>query len=459
MDKNTRQPPYSIEAEQSVLGGLMIDNRCWIDLSDTLTEADFYRADHQLIWRAMAHLLNVGKPCDLTTMVAHLSGSGELQEAGGVAYLGTLANDTPSAANVLAYADVIRERSILRALVGAGGDIAEMGFRPDGREPAELLDLAQAAVMKIGERTQATGPEDLGTLSEIFFQSLEARRETGQVGTSTGFRDLDRQLGGLQPGNLVIIAGRPSMGKTALALNIADWVARDEHVLVFSMEMGRDEITSRIVGFNGRVAGHLLRQPRLMTQDDQDAVIRAVMENKTRQMTIDDRGGLTALQVRAKSRKVARKSKLGLIVIDYIQLMQGVGGNRNEEVNEITRSLKSLAKELECPVIALSQLNRGCEARENKRPRLADLRESGGIEQDADIVIGVYRDEIYYPDSPHKGLAEAIILKQRNGAIGTVVLTWEGPLFLFGNYDGPPLSNEREPGKQSGGFGRGRGGF
>ena len=454
----SREAPYSVEAEQNVLGSIFLDNRCLDEVCEVIAEADFYRADHQIMFRGFLALSQGRKPIDLTTAVEYFRQLGQLEEVGGMAYILTLANDTPSYANVMAYAEIVRDRSTLRRLIAAGSEIAELGYRPDGRDAAEIVDAAQRAVMAIGERRESSGPEDIGSILAAEYDAMDARRVSGDVGMQTGLIGLDNATGGMQPGDVWVIAGRPSMGKTALAINIADFVSGSELVQVFSMEMSKAQLGRRILSANARVPGNFLMDPRTMPKDCEDRLPRVIAELRNRSLRIDDRGGLSVMQVRAKARKLTRHKKLGLIVVDYIQLMSGVGGNRNEEVNEITRGLKSLAKEIGCCVIALSQLNRGCESRDNKRPKLSDLRESGGIEQDADVVIGMYRDEYYHPDSPHKGIAEAIILKQRNGATGTVELSWDGPICLFSDYTGPS-AKDREPQremapKKARGFGR-----
>lgn len=452
----TRQAPHDIAAEQSVLGAIFLRNHLLDDVCEILCEQDFYRADHQLLFRTLLDMAAAKEPIDFTTVAAYLRQRGKLEEVGGFAYVGALANDTPSYSNVNAYAQIVRDRSTLRQMIAAGGDIAELGYRPDDRNIAELVDAAQLAAMRLGERMVTSGAEDIASLADAYWHMLEQKKLTGDIGIATGFCELDNRVGGLQPSDLVVIAGRPSMGKTALAINIGDFVSRGRPVLIFSMEMSKQQLTGRLLSAMAKVSGNQLKDPNSLSDDEETKLIEAVKAIKQKKIVIDDRGGLSVLQVRAKARKIARKAPLGLVVVDYIQLMSGVGGNRNEEVNEITRSLKSLAKELGCPIIALSQLNRNCEARDNKRPRLSDLRESGGIEQDADIVLGIYRDEVYDEKSPHAGIAEVILLKQRNGGLGTVELEWHGPFCKFENYSGPGF-DERKPAPQeqpTRGFGR-----
>ncbi|MFT4045946.1 MAG: replicative DNA helicase [Solimonas sp.] len=440
LQQQPKAPPYSVEAEQSVLGGLMLENRYWDDISDKLNADDFYREDHQLIFRAIAELASNRKPCDFVTLAEHLKAHGRLNEAGGLAYLGTLANDTPSAANVMAYAEIVRERAVLRALASAGGEIAELGYRPEGREYAELLDLAEQKVFKL--RTKADRSKSDYYAMPGLIDALEKkidmlRSNQGQLaGLSTGFSDLDRSTTGFHPGDLVIVAGRPSMGKTTFALNIAEHVVLYEKkpALVFSMEMPAEQLAMRMLSSFARIPMGKLRSGEL---DDRD-MDRLVSQSgflREAPLYIDETGAMSPLDVRARARRVKARHGLGLIVVDYIQLMQvpGTKDNRTGEIAEISRSLKALGKELEVPVVALSQLNRGVEQRDNKRPRMADLRESGGIEQDADLCLFIYRDEVYNKDSPDKGTAEIIIAKQRNGPLGMVKTAFFGEFTRFEN--------------------------
>jgi replicative DNA helicase len=445
-------PPHSIEAEQAVLGGLMLDNRAWYDLADRITGEDFYRGDHQLIFRAITELCGTSKPCDFITLCEHLRHQGKLEEAGGVPYLGTLANDTPSAANVMAYAEIVRERSVLRTLIAAGGDIAELGFRPDGRGHAELIDVAEQKVFAIRNKSaHAQGSyEMMPHLMDMVEERIEKMRTNpgALAGLPTGFDDLDKLTTGFHPGDLVIIAGRPSMGKTSFAMNIAEHVALYEKkgVAVFSMEMPADQLALRVLSSFARIDMGKLRSGELEDRDwdrltSQGGLVREAP------LYIDATGALSPLELRARARRMKQRHDIQLIVVDYIQLMQvpGTKENRTNEISEISRGLKALAKELQLPVIALSQLNRGVEQRDNKRPRMSDLRESGGIEQDADIVALLYRDEVYNKDSSaDKGIAEIIIVKQRNGPLGTVKAAFLGQFTRFenlahgyGNYDGP----------------------
>jgi replicative DNA helicase len=433
-------PPHSIEAEQSVLGGLMLDNRVWNDLSDRITAEDFYRTDHQLIFRAVAELCGSHKPCDFITLCEHLRHQNRLEEAGGVSYLGTLANDTPSAANVLAYVEIVRERAVLRTLIAAGSDIAEMGFRPEGRGHSELIDIAEQKVFAIRNKAQHAQ----GTYSTMprLMDMVEARIEQmrsnpgGLAGLSTGFTELDKLTTGLHSGDLVILAGRPSMGKTSLALNIAEHAALYEKksVALFSMEMPADQLALRVLSSFARIDMQKLREGKLEDRDWDRLVSQGGLVREA-PLFIDETGALSPLELRARARRMKQRHDIQLIIVDYIQLMQVPGSkeNRTNEISEISRSLKALAKELAVPVIALSQLNRGVEQRDNKRPRMSDLRESGGIEQDADLVAFIYRDEVYNKESPDKGIAEIIITKQRNGPLGTVRTAFLGQFTRFEN--------------------------
>jgi len=433
------KPPYSIEAEQSVLGGLMLDNRSWNDLADRISEGDFYRADHQLIYRAITQLVGSNRPCDFVTLAEHLRHQGKLEDAGGLAYLGTLANDTPSAANVVAYADIVRERSVLRSLIAAGHDISEMGFRPEGREPAELIDVAEQKVFAIRERG-ARAQSSYMAMPQIMdqvFERINVVRSNPEstAGLATGFAEFDNKTSGLGEGDLLILAARPSMGKTTLAVNIAEHVAfdRKEAVVVFSMEMSAEQIGYRVISSRAGIPMQKLRSGDLNDQE-MDQLTWTIGRLREAPLFIDETGALSPNDLRARARRLALRENLKLIVVDYIQLMQvpGTRENRTNEISEISRSLKALAKELKLPIIALSQLNRGVEQRDNKRPRMSDLRESGGIEQDADLVVFIYRDWVYNKNSD-ENQAEIIIAKQRNGPLGTVPLEFHGQYTRFEN--------------------------
>ena len=435
-------PPHSIEAEQSVLGGLMLDNEAWMVVGDKLVEEDFYRQDHRLIFRAISKMALQQKPVDVLTLTEWLRENRLLEDAGGLAYLALMARDTPSAANISAYADIVREKSILRQLISVGTEIADSAFNPEGRESRQLLDEAERRVFEIAEQgarnTRSFRP--LKTLMKLSLDHIQelSKLNSGITGVSTGYTDLDEMTSGLQKGDLIIVAGRPSMGKTTFSMNIAEYAAAHKKlpVAVFSMEMPAEQLTLRLLSSMGRVDQHRVRTGQL-TDEDWPRIATAVKIFADVPMFIDDSPALSPNEVRARSRRLVREhGQLGLIVLDYLQLMQGSGRNENRtnEVSEISRSLKALAKELNVPIIVLSQLNRSLEQRPNKRPIMSDLRESGAIEQDADVIMFVYRDEVYNPDSAEKGSAEIIIAKQRNGPIGTCRLTFLGKYTRFENY-------------------------
>jgi replicative DNA helicase len=441
-------PPHSIEAEQSVLGGLLLDNAAWDRIADFLSEADFYRFDHRLIFQSIARLISATKPADVITVFEMLQVSGKAEEVGGLAYLNSLAQNTPSAANIRRYAEIVRERSVLRKLVTVADDIASAAFAPKGREVRELLDEAESKVFAIAEEG-SRGQKGFQEIQPLLTQVVERIDElyhrdstTDVTGVPTGFIDLDRMTSGMQPGDLIIVAGRPSMGKTAFSLNIGEHVAVEQGlpVAVFSMEMAGVQLAMRMLGSVGRLDQHRLRTGRLL-DEDWPRLTHSIQRMNDAQLFIDETPALNPMELRARSRRLARQcGQLGLIIIDYLQLMSGSGGgeNRATEISEISRSLKGLAKELNCPVIALSQLNRSLEQRPNKRPVMSDLRESGAIEQDADVILFIYRDEVYNPDSQDKGTSEIIIGKQRNGPIGTVRLTFLGQFTKFDNFSGGP---------------------
>ncbi|KWR88733.1 replicative DNA helicase [Cupriavidus sp. IDO] len=441
-------PPHSIEAEQSVLGGLLLDNAAWDRIADFLSEADFYRFDHRLIFQSIARLISATKPADVITVYEMLQVAGKAEEVGGLAYLNSLAQNTPSAANIRRYAEIVRERSVLRKLVTVADDIASAAFAPKGREVRELLDEAESKVFAIAEEG-SRGQKGFQEIQPLLTQVVERIDElyhrdsnTDVTGVPTGFIDLDKMTSGMQAGDLIIVAGRPSMGKTAFSLNIGEHVAVEQGlpVAVFSMEMAGTQLAMRMLGSVGRLDQHRLRTGRLL-DEDWPRLTHAIQRMNDAQLFIDETPALNPMELRARSRRLARQcGQLGLIIIDYLQLMSGSGGgeNRATEISEISRSLKGLAKELNCPVIALSQLNRSLEQRPNKRPVMSDLRESGAIEQDADVILFIYRDEVYNPDSQDKGTSEIIIGKQRNGPIGTVRLTFLGQFTKFDNFSGGP---------------------
>jgi replicative DNA helicase len=444
-----RVPPQSIEAEQSVLGGLLLDNSAWDRISDLLGESDFYRADHRAIFRHIAQLIEQNRPADALTLGESLERSGKLAEAGGQAYIASLALNTPSAANIRRYAEIVRERSVMRSLAAVGTEIADSAYAPLGREASVLIDEAEAKIFQIAE-ARARARQGFMQIEPLLTETVEridmlySRENKNEViGVSTGFLDLDRMTSGLQPGELIIVAGRPSMGKTTLVMNMAEHVAIHEKraVAVFSMEMSGTQLAMRMIGSVGRLDQHELRTGTFR-EDDWGRVTEALGKLSEAQIHIDDTAGLNVLELRSRARRLHRQcGGVSLIVVDYLQLMSGTGGGREEnratEIAEISRSLKSLAKELKVPVVALSQLNRSVDARQDKRPMMSDLRESGAIEQDADLILFIYRDEVYNPDSPRKGLAEIIIAKQRNGPVGKVELTFLGKFTRFENFAGP----------------------
>ncbi|MGH8677779.1 MAG: replicative DNA helicase [Burkholderiales bacterium] len=440
-------PPHSVEAEQSVLGGLLLDNAAWDKIADLIGEADFYRADHRLIYSHINRLVEANRPADAITVSESLDSTKDLEAAGGLAYIGALAQNTPSSANIRRYAEIVRDRSMMRKLAETASEIADSAYNPMGREAAQLVDEAESKIFSISEQG-ARGRQGFLEMQPVLTQVVERidqlynRDNPSDVtGVPTGFTDLDRMTSGLQPGDLVIIAGRPSMGKTSLALNIAEHVALDAGlpVGVFSMEMSAGQLVMRMLGSVGKLDQHKLRTGRL-ADEDWRRVTDAVGKLNDAPIQIDETAALNALELRARARRLHRQyGKLGLVVVDYLQLMSATsqGENRATEISEISRSLKALAKELSVPVVALSQLNRSLEQRPNKRPVMSDLRESGAIEQDADLIFFIYRDEVYNPDSPDRGRAEVIIGKQRNGPIGTVMLTFQGEFTRFANFADP----------------------
>ncbi|MCK5896014.1 MAG: replicative DNA helicase [Cocleimonas sp.] len=439
-------PPHSIEAEQSVLGGLMLENNTWEKIADRIVEEDFYRYDHRLIFRAIADLAEENKPLDVITLSEWLKQRGELNDAGGLAYLSTMAKDTPSAANIRAYADIVREKSVLRQLISVGSNIADSAYNSGDRPSKELLDEAERHVFRIAE--QGSRQQAFHSIKDLLKSSLARIEELSKsdktiTGESTGYTDLDNKTSGFHGGDLVIVAGRPAMGKTTFSMNIAEHVvlnkedeSRKKVVAIFSMEMPAEQLILRMFASYGRVPLTDIRTGKI-SEGDWPRIGMAVKDFARTKLFIDDTPALSPTEIRAKTRRLAREHDgIDLIVIDYLQLMQtgSKSDNRAAEISEISRSLKGLAKELDCPIIALSQLNRSLEQRPNKRPVMSDLRESGAIEQDADIIIFIYRDEVYNEDSPDKNLAEIIIGKQRNGPIGTVRLTFIGQYTRFDNH-------------------------
>ena len=439
-------PPHSIEAEQSVLGGLLLNNEAWDRVGDIVSDEDFYRDDHRRIYRHISKLIENNKPADVLTTSESLQLAGELQGVGGIAYMQSLSEGTPSAVNIRLYAEIVRERAITRRLARVGEEIADAAYSPNGREARQLLDEAEKKVFDIAEMGRKQGQGFLsmsGLLSDVMTRLDELSKNPSAVtGVATGFVDLDERTSGMQPGDLVIVAGRPSMGKTAFSLNIAEHVALNLGlpVLIFSMEMGGTQIAGRFLSSVSKVDQQRLRTGRLDGRE-WDKLNQALTKLNDAPIQVDESAALNALELRARARRMWRQyGGLGMIVVDYLQLMSASssnGENRATEISEISRSLKALAKELKVPVVALSQLNRSLEQRPNKRPVMSDLRESGAIEQDADVILFIYRDEVYNPESADKGAAEIIIGKQRNGPIGTVKLTFVGQNTRFENYAGP----------------------
>jgi replicative DNA helicase len=439
-----KHPPHSMEAEQSVLGGLMLDNEAWFDLVEKLGEDDFYTYDHRVIFKAIGEVLGQNRPCDFVTLSEHLRHQGKLEEVGGITYLGMLATDTPSASNIHAYAEIVRERSVLRSLIGAGNQIADLGYRPEGRSPSELIDAAEQSVFRIRERGARAQSEWFAMpqlMEKVQERVLTLRNNPrGLAGLPTGFTHFDHMTTGLHPGDLVIVAGRPSMGKTSFAMNVAEHAALMERkpVAVFSMEMSAEQLAFRVLSSFGRIDQQRLRTGELDDLEMSRLISQAGLIAEA-PLYIDETGALSPLELRARARRMKARHNIQLLVVDYLQLMQVPGSkeNRTNEISEISRSLKGLAKELNVPIIALSQLNRSLEQRDNKRPRMADLRESGSIEQDADVIVFIYRDEVYNKETPDKGVAEIIIGKQRNGPIGTVKTAFLGQYTRFDNLADP----------------------
>ncbi|WP_042264704.1 replicative DNA helicase [Paraburkholderia heleia] len=441
--ESSNVPPHSVEAEQSVLGALLLSNPAWDEIGDLLGAEDFYRVDHRVIFDHIGKLIMAGRPADVVTVYESLSASGKAEGVGGLAYLNAITQNTPSAANIRRYAEMVGDRTTLRRMATVCGEISASIYNTGGKEVSQIRDEAEAKFFALGEdgargTQNFVGGNELLTKVVERLDTLSSNPNASDVtGTPTGFIDLDRMLSGLHGGELIIVAGRPSMGKTAFSMNIGEHVAVDcgLPIAVFSMEMPGEQLINRMLGSVGRIDQQRLRTGRLH-DDDWPRVTHAVQKMSEAKIFIDETGGLNPMELRSRARRLQRQhGKLGAIIIDYLQLMSGTGGeNRATEISEISRSLKSLAKELDVPVIALSQLNRGLEQRPNKRPVMSDLRESGAIEQDADVILGIYREEVYVPDTPDRGTAEIICLKQRNGPIGTVRLAWHGQFSKFENH-------------------------
>ena len=441
MEPETRAlkvPPHSTEAEQSVLGALMLNNEAWFDVSDIVAPSDFYRPQHRIVFEAMAALSRDSQPLDAVTVSEALQSRGLLEKAGGIAYLAELVDGTPGASNVSAYARIVRDRSTLRKVIAAANQIVEKAFVREGQSDAEVLDYAEQEIFRISEdRAKSDGPQDINPLLDNTVRRVKelSMSKGGITGLATGFADLDRLTAGLQKADLVIVAGRPSMGKTSLAMNMVEHAIMnsDAPTLVFSLEMPADQLVMRMLSSLARIDQSRMRIGDL-EEKDWDRFSAAAGQLRDKPLHIDDTAALTPGEIRARARRVSRQyDRLGLIVVDYMQLMRGSGPaeNRTTEISEISRSLKALAKEMSCPVIAAAQLNRALESRTNKRPIMADLRESGAIEQDADVILFIYRDEVYNEETDDVGIAEIIIGKQRNGPIGTVKLSYLNQLTRF----------------------------
>jgi replicative DNA helicase len=444
-DTETRMlklPPHSLEAEQSVLGGIFLDSEAWLKVVERIHVDDFYRKDHRIIFNAVTALESEGKPFDIVTVAEWLESHQQLDQAGGLSYLAALAENTPSVSNIAAYADIVRKRSILRQLIRVTSNISETVFNPMGRSSEEILDHAEQAIFEIAEQ-ENRGRRDFQQINGLLSQALDKidelfRKKNPITGVETGFDDFDKQTAGLQPSDLIIVAGRPSMGKTAFAINIAENAAirNNLSVAIFSMEMSGEQLAMRMLASLARINQQKIRTGRLDSDEDWARLVSTVSMMQDKKMFIDDSPALTPAELRARCRRLCREHNLDLVIIDYLQLMQvpGTKENRATEISEISRSLKAMAKELRVPVVALSQLNRSLEQRPNKRPVMSDLRESGAIEQDADVIAFIYRDEVYHEDSPDKGKAEIIIGKQRNGPIGMIHLAFLGQYTRFENY-------------------------
>ena len=435
-----RMQPQSVEAERSVIGGILLAPESWDVIAGLVDANDFYRREHRMIFRQIAALIDHNEPVDVITVADRLLASGELETAGGHTYLAELVEQTPTAANVGAYARAVRGRSLLRKLIAAAQEIASAGFSPEGRSAEEVVDEAERLIFSISESgPKAGGPQGMAPLLSNALGRIEELYETGGdiTGLTTGFIDLDKKTFGLQPSDLIIVAGRPSMGKTSFAMNLVENAAADSSkpIVVFSMEMPAEQLVVRMMSSLGKIDQSRLRTGKLQ-QDDWTKLSSAIKKLKDTAIFIDDTPALTASEVRTRSRRLAREhGDLAMIMVDYLQLMRvaGTSEGRTAEISEISRNLKAIAKEFRCPVVALSQLNRALEQRPNKRPVNSDLRESGAIEQDADVVIFIYRDEVYHEDTPDKGVAEIIIGKQRNGPIGTCRLAFQAEFTRFEN--------------------------
>ncbi|AKC59624.1 replicative DNA helicase [Blochmannia endosymbiont of Polyrhachis (Hedomyrma) turneri] len=443
---NVRMLPYSLEAEQSILGGLMLDNESWDHILDIVTVDDFFNYAHRVIFCEMQCLLELKKPIDLITLSESLERAGKLDVVGGFAYLAELSKSVPSVANIVFYAEIVHERSVMRSMISVAHEIADAGYDPQGRSSDELLDLAESLVFKISghrDNKHEINPKNIERILLDTVNHIEkiGKKTDGTTGISSGYKDLDKKIDGLQKSDLIIIAARPSMGKSTFAMNLCEYAAMTQKkpVLIFSLEMSGEQIMIRMLASLSRVDQIRIRTGKL---DDDDwarisSTVGLLLEKKN--VYIDDSSSLTPSEVRTRSRRLFRENDgLSLIMVDYLQLMHvpSLLNNRTLEISEISRSLKSLAKELQVPVIAISQLNRSLEQRADKHPINSDLRDSGAIEQDADLIMFIYRDEIYNKNSSMKGVAEVILGKQRHGPIGTVRLTFNAQWSRFDNYSG-----------------------
>ncbi|MGI9311758.1 MAG: replicative DNA helicase [bacterium] len=452
-------PPQALEAEQSLLGGLLLDNRKWDEIAGLVAPGDFYHYNHRLIFEAIGGLRADSEPADVVTVGEWLDRAGAIEKAGGFAYLSTLANDTPSAANILTYAKIVRDQAVLRALIAAANDISALAYAPAGKDAGKVLEAAEKRVFDIAARDERARQE-FAELHKLLDTAATRIYELSELddpitGVATGFDDLDEMTSGLQRGDLVIVAGRPSMGKTALALNIAEYaiITKKLPVAVFSMEMPGEQLAMRLLAAVGQINLKRLRSGRLRDEDwpRMNSAVKLLHEAP---MFINSSARLTPLELRSQIRRLLTQHReIGLIIIDYIQLMEGDDSkeNRATEISSITRALKTMAMEFKVPIVALSQLNRGLEQRPNKRPVMSDLRESGAIEQDADVIFFIYRDEVYNSESADRGTAEVIIGKQRNGPIGTVKLTFREEYTRFENYAADRYATDPPPDYGAGG--------
>jgi replicative DNA helicase len=433
-----RLPPQSMEAEQSVLGGLMLDNTQWDAVAEHVVAADFYAPKHQMLFGAIHALAEASKPVDIITVSQELEIRGELNQVDGLPYLAEIVENSVSLGNLSEYANIVRERSVVRKLLGICGEISERAYDPQGITSEELLEDAERRVFQIAEdRPNQGGPEFVNPLVKTALEKIDYlfNNDSELTGVTTGFTELDKMTAGLNKGDLIIVAARPSMGKTTFAMNIVEAaiMSQEKPVVVFSLEMPADQLVTRMLSSLGRIDQTRVRTGKL-EQEDWAKLSAAVNKITDRPLYIDDTSGLSPSEMRSRLRRISRENDgVALVMIDYLQLMKikGFTEGRTAEISEISRSLKAIAREFNCPVVALSQLNRSLEQRPNKRPINSDLRESGAIEQDADVISFIYRDEVYNDDSPDKGTAEIILGKQRNGPIGTCRLAFVGKHSLF----------------------------